>query len=132
MMGDAITLHRHTRRVLGRMLAPPRQERPVVVVTHHAPHPLCLPPVARSAWAVGISVSDLSALIEGARPALWVHGHIHARVDISHVGTRIVCSAAGRGSPTRAFSRMGSSRWTSDLCPAAGLCGRAEQKTDRG
>jgi Icc-related predicted phosphoesterase len=72
-------------------------ERPAVVVTHHAPHPLCLPPAARSAWAAGISASDLSALIEGGRPALWVHGHIHARLDITHAGTRIVYNAAGPG-----------------------------------
>ena len=49
-VGDAIGLHRKTRRVLDRLLAAPRDRRKVVVVTHHAPHPLCLPPGAPSPW----------------------------------------------------------------------------------
>ncbi len=94
-VGDAVALHRRTHGALDRMLAAPGRERPIVVVTHHAPHPLCLPPAVRSAWAAGISASDLSALIEVGRPALWVHGHIHERIDITYAGTRVICNAAG-------------------------------------
>jgi Icc-related predicted phosphoesterase len=97
-VGDAIGLHRKTRRAFDRLLAAPRDDRKVVVVTHHAPHPLCLPPEVRSAWVAGISASDLSGLIGSGQVDLWVHGHIHARIDITHAsGTRIICNAAGPG-----------------------------------
>jgi hypothetical protein len=104
-VGDAIGLHRKTRRALDRLLAAPRDGRKVVVVTHHAPHPLCLPPAAcrlppgaRSGWVAGISASDLSGLMASRQVDLWVHGHIHPRIDITHPrGTRIICNAAGPG-----------------------------------
>jgi hypothetical protein len=70
-VGDAIGLHRKARRVLDRLLAAPRDRRKVVV-THHAPHPVCLPPDAQSAWVAGISASDLSGLIEGGQVDLRV------------------------------------------------------------
>jgi hypothetical protein len=96
-IGDAIALHRKTRQALDRILVAPRDGWKVVVVTHHAPHPLCLPSDVRDAGAAGIFASDLSALIEDRRPDLWVHGHIHTRVDFTHADTRIICNAAGPG-----------------------------------
>ena len=71
---------------------------PVVVVTHHGPHPLCLPPAHRSGWVAGNSASDLSHLTDGGRIALWVHGHVHHTVALLRPGgTRIVCNPAGPG-----------------------------------
>lgn len=71
---------------------------PLVVVTHHAPHPLCLPAAHRAGWVAGNSASDLSHLTDGGRIALWVHGHVHHTVALSRPGgTRIVCNAAGPG-----------------------------------
>ena len=98
-VGDAITLHQKTGQALDRILAMPRGSlgQKVVVVTHHAPHPLCLPPEIRGTQEAGVFASDLSGLIEDRRPDLWVHGHIHRRSDITHAGTRIICNAAGPG-----------------------------------
>jgi predicted phosphohydrolase len=97
MVSDAITLHQKTRRALDQMLAARRRHQKVVVVTHHAPHPLCLPPQIRDTPAAGVFASDLSELIDDRQPDLWVHGHIHRRVDFVRAGTRIVCNAAGPG-----------------------------------
>ena len=71
---------------------------PLVVVTHHAPHPLCLPAAHRSGWPPGNAASDLWALTDSGRIALWVHGHVHRSIDLVRPGgTRIVCNPAGPG-----------------------------------
>ncbi len=76
----------------------PADERPLVIVTHHAPHPFCLPEADRSGWAAGNAASDLSELTDGGRAALWVHAHVHHRVDLARPGgTHIVCDPAGPG-----------------------------------
>ncbi|MFB2351333.1 hypothetical protein, partial [Priestia megaterium] len=63
---------------------------PLVVVTHHAPHPDCLPPGARGTWVAGNCASDLSELTDTGKAALWIHGHIHETVNmIRPNGTRI-------------------------------------------
>jgi Icc-related predicted phosphoesterase len=75
-----------------------------VVVTHHAPHPACLPPAHPSGWLAGNSASDLSDLTDAGTAVLWVHGHIHEAVDmIRPGGTRIVCNPAGSGFTNAAF-----------------------------
>jgi Icc-related predicted phosphoesterase len=68
----------------------------LVVVTHHAPDPLCLPADHRTGWLAGNSASDLSPLTDSGRAALWVHGHIHDRFDLQRPGgIRILCNPAG-------------------------------------
>ena len=52
------------------------------MVTHHAQHPLCLPAAHRTGWVTGNTGSDLSALTDTGRIALWVHGHVHHTVDL--------------------------------------------------
>ena len=79
-------------------LTRPRDDRPVVVVTHYAPHPCCLPPATRTGWVAGNSASDLSYLTDAGLAALWVHGHVHHSIDLVRPGgTRIVCNPAGPG-----------------------------------
>jgi Icc-related predicted phosphoesterase len=39
--------------------------------------------------------SDLSRLILDRQPGLWVHGHLHSRLDYAISDTRIVCNARG-------------------------------------
>ena len=95
--GDEAVLHGRTRSVIEAALAKSRDGR-LVVVTHHAPHPLCLPAARRTGWAAGNSASDLSALTDSGRIALWVHGHTHDTTDLVRPGgTRIVCNSAGPG-----------------------------------
>lgn len=75
------------------------------MVTHHAPHPLCLPESQRTGWAAGNAASDLSYSIDTGQIALWVHGHLHHTVDLTRPsGTRILCNPAGPGFANPAFS----------------------------
>jgi len=101
--GDEAALHTRTRGVIEAAMARPRDGL-LVVVTHHAPHPICLPPAHRTGWAAGHAASDLSPLTDTGQATLWVHGHIHGTLDITRrVGTRIVCNAAGPGFSNLAF-----------------------------
>jgi 3',5'-cyclic AMP phosphodiesterase CpdA len=101
--GDEAIIHARTRGVIEAAMARPRDGK-LVVVTHHAPHPVCMPPAHRTGWAAGNAASDLSSLIESGEAALWVHGHIHGTIDIMRPGgTRIVCNAAGPGFTNSAF-----------------------------
>jgi 3',5'-cyclic AMP phosphodiesterase CpdA len=101
--GDEAILHGHTRGVIEAAMVRPHDGR-LVVVTHHAPHPICLPETHRSGWAAGNAASDLSPLTDSGRAALWVHGHIHNIIDVTRPGgTRIVCNAAGPGFTNLAF-----------------------------
>jgi Icc-related predicted phosphoesterase len=89
-------LHAKARSTLERLLSKPRDERPVVVVTHHAPHPLCVPAESRGRWDAGRYASDLSHLTDSGRVDLWIHGHVHESVDLMRPGgTRIICNPAG-------------------------------------
>jgi len=89
---DTVDLHRTGRAWLDGQLALPHVG-PTVVVTHHAPHPYSLP-------APGLDLShcyasDLGSLIDAGRPDLWIHGHVHNRVDYRLGITRIVCNPRG-------------------------------------
>lgn len=92
---DSRRLHQCARGTLEDLLSE-RVRYPVVVVTHHAPHPDSLPAGARGSWMAGNSASDLSDLTDAGNVSLWVHGHIHESVDMTRPGgTRIVCNPAG-------------------------------------
>ena len=93
---DEARMHERTRAVIQMAAAQPTDRRPLVVVTHHAPHPLCLPPAHRTGWVAGNAASDLSDLTDTGQVALWVHGHVHHTVDLMRPGgTRILCNPAG-------------------------------------
>lgn len=101
--GDEATMHSRTRGVIEAAMARSRDGR-LVVVTHRAPHPFCLPPVHRTGWAAGNAASDLSHLTESRQAALWAHDRIHSTIDMARPGgTRIVCNAAGPGFTNRVF-----------------------------
>jgi predicted phosphodiesterase len=88
---DAARLHAQLRTRLEIQLS-----GPVVVVTHHAPHPACMPEHLWGSWAAGNSASDLSHLTDTGLVDLWVHGHTHrTEMLIRPGGTRIVSNAAG-------------------------------------
>ncbi len=99
---DEECLHQQTLRLIRKVTA--EDGPPLVVVTHHAPHPLCLPEAHRCGWAAGNAASDLSALTDSGRIAVWVHGHVHHSVDLVRPGgTRIVCNPAGPGFTNPSF-----------------------------
>ena len=89
---DTVVMHRASRDFIDGALAQPHVG-PTVVVTHHAPHPASLPdPHADLNWCYA---SDLSGLIAARTPDLWVHGHVHARLDYRVGPTRIVFNPRG-------------------------------------
>lgn len=95
--GAMAQIHAHSRRVLADFIDGHDGRTPLVVVTHHAPHRLCLAPEYRTGAAAGNSASDLSDLTDSGRVQLWVHGHVHQNVDLVRPGgTRIICNPAGR------------------------------------
>ena len=66
-----------------------------VVISHHAPSPKCIRPwFAKSRLNPGFA-SDLDAVIARHQPPLWIHGHMHDRVDETLVETRVVCNPGG-------------------------------------
>ena len=99
---DEMTLHGHTRALIGEAMWADRG-RPLVVVTHHAPHPLCLPEAHRTGWAAGNAASDLCYLTDAGRIDLWVHGHVHHSVNQPLRWMPVVCNPAGPGFSNPAF-----------------------------
>ncbi|OYY88241.1 MAG: hypothetical protein B7Y12_04520 [Rhizobiales bacterium 24-66-13] len=99
---DARALHLKARRQLETMIKRPDAERPLIVVTHHAPHPLCVPDDTvgdRASLA-----SDLSQLTDIGYASLWIHGHVHSSIDITRPnGTRILCNPGGYKFSNRTF-----------------------------
>ena len=68
-----------------------------VVVTHHALSPKCIRPwFAKSRLNPGFA-SDLDAVIARYQPPLWIHGHMHDRLDETLGETRVVCNPGGYG-----------------------------------
>src|SRR6185295_14286466 len=77
---EAQSLHRRSRAYLEAQLAN-LYVGPTIVVTHHAPHPDSVPGLYRHDLLSGAYASDLTGVIQAARPALWIHGHIHSSAD---------------------------------------------------
>lgn len=79
-----------------------------IVMTHFAPSWRSVPEADRADPVSAYYASDLEALIEETRPALWAHGHIHSQSDYRIGQTRIVCNPTGydgRGhDPDRTFA----------------------------
>jgi Icc-related predicted phosphoesterase len=95
-VGDAVSLHHLAKAQLERLVEEADRSQPLVVVTHHAPHPDCLSADLRNTWSAGNSASDLSHIMATDHIALWVHGHLHHSVNIKRgKNTRILCNPAG-------------------------------------
>lgn len=71
-----------------------------VVVTHHMPHPLSIGAQYAGNVLNPAFCSDLSALVEKANAAVWIHGHTHTSCDYVAGGTRVVCNPKGYGPRT--------------------------------
>ena len=66
-----------------------------IVITHHAPSPRCIRPWFKGSRLNPGFASDLDSLIARYQPPLWVHGHMHDRVDERLGETRVVCNPGG-------------------------------------
>ena len=68
----------------------------VVIMTHHAPHPLCLVPKYRSADSAASYASDLTKLLRSVpQTSFWLFGHTHNSFDGTIEGVRLVNNAYG-------------------------------------
>jgi len=91
---DAIRLHAASREWLSAMLAEPFAGK-TVVVTHHAPSSQSVHPRYANDLLTPAFASNLENLMDGDRPTLWVHGHMHDAFDYEVYGTRVVCNPRG-------------------------------------
>jgi predicted phosphodiesterase len=66
-----------------------------IMVTHHAPSLLSLPPDRRDKSLSCAYTSNLDDLILRHQPALWIHGHIHHQNDYRIGQTRILANPQG-------------------------------------
>ena len=88
---DTIALHRDHLHWLEAALAK-QFDGETFVVSHHAPHPTCLPAGHSLSAAYA---SDLSTLILRHQPLVWAHGHVHQHRDVQLGRTRIVNVSLG-------------------------------------
>mgnify|MGYP002620661570 CR=1 FL=1 len=100
---QSLRLHQDSLAFLNR--EPGSNAGPTVVVTHHAPHPRSVPERFRGDPTTPAFASDLSGLIEEAKPALWIHGHIHDSCDYVVAATRIIANPRGYEDENRAFTK---------------------------
>lgn len=70
-----------------------QNDRPVVVVTHTAPHRGSLHPKYEHHHISPAFVSDLDPQVRKAD--LWIHGHTHDSFDYRVGGCRVVCNPRG-------------------------------------
>ena len=92
---DTLKLHRTAVRWLDTELAKPFDGK-TVVVTHFAPHRLCVAPQHQGSDVSPYFVTDLSRLMEKHRIDVWCHGHTHTNNDfIAENGCRVVSNQLG-------------------------------------
>ena len=65
---------------------------PSVVITHHAPSGRSIGAQYEGDPTSPAFANDLEALIGRYQPTLWIHGHMHDRVDYQLGDTRVICN----------------------------------------
>jgi predicted phosphodiesterase len=68
---------------------------PSVVVTHHAPLIRRRPDRQLLRLVAGAFASDMTALMDPDRVALWIYGHTHQPADLDVGGTRVLSNPRG-------------------------------------
>jgi predicted phosphodiesterase len=77
--------------------------RKKVVVTHHAPSARSISRWFRDDPLSPCYASDCDEFIRAAEPDLWIHGHVHQRLDYTLGGTRVICNPRGYPSEATGF-----------------------------
>jgi len=96
---DTRRMHHHTREWIERELLRARTDGvTAIVLTHHAPHPLCLGEHyvrVRDPLSAAFA-SDLKAILtSAAAPAFWCSGHTHTNRVVQVRGTMLASNQAG-------------------------------------
>lgn len=94
LTSDALTLHNTELNWLKKQLSKDYPGK-TVVITHHAPHPVCQHPDFTVNEISAAFHSDLSAVIENNNIDVWMFGHTHANIDTVINGTRIISNQLG-------------------------------------
>jgi len=92
--GDARRLNAASRDWLAARLAEPFAGS-TVVVSHHAPSIRSVPARFSGDPLSAAFASDLEAMLDADRTALWIHGHLHDSFDYEIHGTRVLCNPRG-------------------------------------
>lgn len=93
-----VTVAKHTKTVASmKQWLPKLQDKPVVVISHHAPSAMSVAPEYRGEhYLNGGYYSDLSELIlDNQNIKFWVHGHVHNQFDYEIGTTRVLCNPRG-------------------------------------
>jgi predicted phosphodiesterase len=91
---DALLLHQSEKHWLEEQLNKPFSGK-TVVVSHHAPHPVCIHPDYPNSPIGTAFYSDLEDIIVNHDIDLWIYGHTHSNLDTVVYDTRIVSNQAG-------------------------------------
>ncbi|MGO6791072.1 metallophosphoesterase [Rhizobium leguminosarum] len=88
------TLSREDRDFLRQALETPNAG-PTVVVTHHAPSSLSIPPELLAEALCPQLGGELEGDILRHQPTVWVHGNLSSRSDYRIAATRVICNPRG-------------------------------------
>ena len=96
--GESARRHAAHRAFIERELARAEAEgvETVVVITHHAPSPICVRPWYRDSKINSAFASNLDDVIERYQPRLWIHGHF-----------RLECWSRRASAPLNDWIRVG-------------------------
>lgn len=67
----------------------------VVIVTHHAPSKKSLPLQYQEDILSAAYASNFDNLVSESDALLWIHGHIHNKLDYKIGSTRVICNPRG-------------------------------------
>ena len=72
------------------------RNKPIIVVTHHAPTPYAISPEYTGSMLNPAFASNLNEfIISNPQIRLWCFGHVHNKCDMILGGTRLVCNPFG-------------------------------------
>ncbi|NQZ09382.1 MAG: metallophosphoesterase [Algicola sp.] len=91
---DIALIHRQSLNWLGDALSQHQGEKNVVV-SHHGPSIESIPEKRRKELTSAGYVSDLCGFIEGYKPNVWVHGHLHTNSDYQVGDCRVLSNPRG-------------------------------------
>lgn len=97
---DILAAHEHDLEQLEYELWRP-SKIPTIVVTHHAPSAKSLRNGVIEGYGDAAYASDLEWMMLDYRPELWIHGHVHHRVDYTVGETRVMCNPRGFVGPQK-------------------------------
>ena len=83
------------------------KDKPLIIVTHHAPSPYAISPKFKGSMINPAFVSNLNQfIIDNPNIRLWCFGHCHSSSDFILGETRLICEPFGYGNENNMESRL--------------------------